>query len=64
MSDSKIWLDRNRISLEQDYEVRDWARSLGVSEQELRASVEVVGNSAAKVKEHLHRGNAPDASRP
>ena len=45
--------DRSRINLEQDYEVRDWTKSLGVSEAELTAAVKAVGNSAEKVKEYL-----------
>ena len=56
MSDDKSkrgGADRSRISLEQDYEVRDWSKSLGVTEAELTAAVKAVGNSAEKVKEYL-----------
>lgn len=45
--------DRARISLSEDYEIRDWTASLGVSEQELREAVDAVGNSADKVREYL-----------
>lgn len=45
--------DRARISLGEDYEVRDWTKSLGVSEEELREAVDAVGNSADKVREYL-----------
>lgn len=45
--------DRKRISLEQDYEVRDWAEKFGVSADELRASVGRVGNMADDVKRDL-----------
>ena len=45
--------DRDRINLEQDYEVRDWSASLGVSEDELRAAVKNVGNIASDVREYL-----------
>jgi len=45
--------DRARISLSEDYEVRDWTKSLGVSEEELREAVDAVGNSADKVREYL-----------
>jgi hypothetical protein len=45
--------DRDRISLSEDYEVRDWAASLGVSKEELRAAVEKVGNSASKVRDYI-----------
>jgi len=45
--------DRDRISLTEDYEVRDWTRSLGVSEQELREAVDAVGSSADAVRAYL-----------
>ena len=47
--------DRSRISLSEDYEVRDWTASLGVSEQELRAAVDAVGNSADAVRAYLKK---------
>ena len=50
---SKITSDRRRISLEQDYEVRDWAQSLGCTPEQLRGAVKAVGNSADKVREYL-----------
>lgn len=56
MSDDKTKrgaADRSRINVNQDYERRDWAKSLGVSEEELTAAVNVVGNSAEKVREYL-----------
>ena len=31
--------DRARINLNEDYEVRDWAKKFGVSEDELRHAV-------------------------
>ncbi|MBU17978.1 MAG: DUF3606 domain-containing protein [Chloroflexi bacterium] len=45
--------DRNRISLTEDYEVRDWAKKFNVTPDELRAAVKAVGNDASKVQEHL-----------
>ena len=55
MSDdkSKTGNDRKLISLTEDYEVRDWTKSLGCTEQELRAAVKAVGNSADAVKKYL-----------
>lgn len=55
MSDDKqqTGQDRKLISLKEDYERRDWALSLGCTEDELRAAVAAVGNSAEKVREHL-----------
>jgi hypothetical protein len=58
MADSKSDVgspDRDRISLSEDYEVRDWTKSLGVSEERLREAVKAVGNSANKVREYLNR---------
>ena len=45
--------DRQRISLSEDYEVRDWANKFGVSEERLRAAVEKVGNQADDVEREL-----------
>lgn len=55
MSDntSKTGLDRKLIALNEDYEVRDWTKSLGCTEAQLRAAVKAVGNSADKVREYL-----------
>jgi len=47
--------DRSRISLSEDYEVRGWTASRGVSEQELREAVDAVGNSADAVRAYLKR---------
>lgn len=49
----KTALDRKLISLEEDYEVRDWTQSLGCTPGELREAVKAVGNSAKKVREYL-----------
>ena len=55
MSDdtSKTALDRKLISLKEDYEVRDWCKSLGCTPEQLRAAVKAVGNSAEAVRAHL-----------
>lgn len=45
--------DRKRINLNEDYEVRDWTKSLGVTEEALRQAVADVGDQADKVREHL-----------
>jgi uncharacterized protein DUF3606 len=46
-------VDRSRINLDQDYEVRYWTQALGVSEAELQTLVKEVGNSADRVKAQL-----------
>ncbi|MEJ8813086.1 DUF3606 domain-containing protein [Variovorax ureilyticus] len=53
----KTGADRKFISLEQPHEVRSWTESLGVTEQQLRAAVAAVGNSADKVREYLRRAS-------
>lgn len=55
MSDNtnQTGLDRKLISLREDYEVRDWTKSLGCTPDELREAVKAVGNSAEKVREYL-----------
>ena len=45
--------DRTRININEDYEVRDWCRALGVTEDELRRAVAAVGDQADKVRTHL-----------
>lgn len=48
--------DRQRISLSEDYEVRDWSEKFGVSEERLRVAVEKVGNQADDVERELRGG--------
>jgi len=45
--------DRDRINMDEDYEVRDWAKSLGVSEDALRSAVAKAGPMVKDVKAHL-----------
>lgn len=45
--------DRQRISLSEDYEVRDWSQKFGVTEDRLRAAVQKVGNQADEVEREL-----------
>lgn len=56
MSDDKTksgGQDRKLISIDEDYEVRDWAKKFGVTPDELKAAVKAVGNNAAAVEAHL-----------
>lgn len=50
--------DRRTINTHEDYELRDWAKSLGVTEDEVRSAVAAVGNSADKVRDYLSRHKA------
>jgi hypothetical protein len=45
--------DRSRINLSEDYEVRYWTQTLGVSEQGLRDAVRRAGDSADAVRREL-----------
>ncbi len=45
--------DRSRISLSEDYEVRDWARKFGITPEELKAAVTAVGNQSKDVEAYL-----------
>ncbi|AJA07707.1 hypothetical protein SKP52_03895 [Sphingopyxis fribergensis] len=47
--------DRDRISLGEDYEVRDWTKTLGVSEAELREAVDAVGSATDAVRAYLNK---------
>jgi len=46
--------DRDTISLGDQYEVREWAMSLGCTEVELRAVVQAIGNNVEKVRAYFH----------
>jgi hypothetical protein len=49
--------DRDRISLSEEYEVRDWSKKFGVSEQILKDAVKAVGADAKKVEAYLTQEN-------
>lgn len=61
MSDDKkaTGQDRKLISLSEDYEMRDWMKSLGCTEADLRAAVKAVGNSAEAVRDYLRKTASP-----
>ncbi len=45
--------DKARIDLSHDYARRDWARNLGITEDELTDAVQKAGDSASKVRDYL-----------
>lgn len=45
--------DRDRINVNEDYELQYWTKALGVSADELRAAVDAVGPVADSVRRHL-----------
>ena len=48
--------DRQRINVHEDYELRDWSKKLGVTQEQLKEAVEAVGDRAEKVESYL-KGN-------
>lgn len=58
MSDNKSQTggqDRERININQDYELRDWAKSLNTTPERLKEAVAAVGDRAEKVREFLSK---------
>ena len=45
--------DRSKINMSEDYEVKYWTKELGISKEQLRKTVDKVGNSAAAVRKEL-----------
>lgn len=45
--------DRDRINVHQDYELRDWSKSLNTTPERLKEAVRAVGDRAEKVREYL-----------
>lgn len=45
--------DRERINVNEDYELQYWTKALGVSADELREAVKAVGPTAAAVRQRL-----------
>lgn len=45
--------DRERINVNQEYELRDWAKSLKTTPERLKEAVQAVGDRADKVREYL-----------
>jgi hypothetical protein len=48
--------DRTRIDVNQDYELRDWAKKFGLTPPQLKEAVQAVGDRAADVEKHLKVG--------
>lgn len=59
MSDDKSKVggqDRQRINVNEDYELRDWAKSLGTTPERVKEAVKACGSDRAeRVREYLGR---------
>ena len=49
--------DRQRINVHEDYELRDWAKSLHTTPERLKEAVQAVGDRADKVREFLGKSD-------
>ena len=47
--------DRVRINVNEDYELRDWSKSLQTTPEKLKEAVQAVGDRVEKVREFLGR---------
>lgn len=45
--------DRQRIDVHEDYELRDWAKSMNTTPERIKEAVQAVGDRADKVREYL-----------
>ena len=54
--------DRQRINVDQDYELRHWSQKFGVSPDELRRAVRQVGPMADAVEAHLRGKSGGEAA--
>ena len=45
--------DRKNINVHEAYEVRDWSKKFGVTEEQLKSAVKTAGVYADDVKKHL-----------
>lgn len=45
--------DRDRINVNEDYELRDWSKKFGVTPEELKDAVKKVGPMAGDVRKEL-----------
>ena len=56
MSDDKTKAggqDRQRINIHEDYELRDWAKSMNTTPERIKEAVQAVGDRAEKVRQYL-----------
>lgn len=51
--------DRQRINVNEDYELRDWAKSMNTTPERIKEAVQAVGDRAEKVREYLS-GDKPN----
>ena len=60
-SEYSVRLSGLRINVDEIYEVKHWAKQLGVSIEQLRIAIEQVGPMVDAVRQHLKEEIHPDA---
>ena len=45
--------DRQRINVNEDYELRDWAKSMNTTPERIKEAVQAVGDRADKVRDYI-----------
>jgi hypothetical protein len=56
MSDDKTKVggqDRQRVNVNEAYELRDWAKSMNTTPERIKEAVQAVGDRADKVREYI-----------
>jgi hypothetical protein len=53
--------DRTRINVNQDYELRDWAKKFGITRDELKEEVRAAGSDRARDVEGALKNKSGDA---
>ncbi len=48
-------LDMDRINIHENYEVEYWAKTLGISSEQLKNAVTAVGTSTDEVRKYIKR---------
>ncbi|HSV79071.1 MAG TPA: DUF3606 domain-containing protein [Ramlibacter sp.] len=51
---------RQRINVNQDYELHDWSKSLGVTPERLKEAVKAVGDRTDRLRDYL-KGEKPQS---
>ena len=54
--------DRKRINVNEDYELRDWAKKFGATKEQVKEAVQAVGDHADKVEGYLRERKGPKRS--
>ena len=47
--------DRDRININEDYELQYWSEKFGISREDLKAAVEAAGTQVKDVEEYLNK---------